>query len=228
MPLRVGRVVEFVVGTAGATAATSRSAGVRAGRGGDRSGPAELGSDEIARGAGLLLEAYDASLRPDVGEPWRVDLLQREWLARTCTGDEARIGAVRRTVRRWYPVEGAERLLADARDRDDLRSTAEALWLWPVLGLPWRPRATMAMRVLDLEFFARGHVPLTGSGCRHPLPDEGPEAGDRPGSRRATLAYGVLCAALWAQLAASSEVRPVDPPRLRVPQQHRLAVRRPS
>ncbi len=214
MPHRVGRVVEFVTGSAGATAPSSRFVGARAGRGGDRPEPPELGIAETVRGASLLLDAYDAATRPVVGDPTRLGLLQREWLARARSGDETGVEAVRRTARRWYPADQAERLLGTALDEDDLMLVAEALWLWAVLGLPWRAPATLAMRTLDLQFFARGHVPLTGSRDRHPLPDEGPEAGDRPGSRRATVAYGILCAALWARASEAS-------PRAPIPRQQR-------
>ena len=225
MPLRIGRVVAFVVGTAGATAATPRSVGVRVGRGGDRPGPPGPGVADVAAAAALLLDVYDVAYRPARGDRSRLDLLQREWLLRIRSGDEARIDAVRRTAHTWYPVEEAERLLAEALELDDLRLTAEALWLWPVLGLPWRTTAPDAMRALDLQFFARGHVPLTGSGGQ-PLPDEGPEAGDRPGSRRATMAYGILCAALWSRAVVAAEHVPGEPAgRVRVPQQHD---RRPS
>jgi hypothetical protein len=104
----------------------------------------------------------------------------------------------RRAPRVRVALEDAEAALAVALDADNLDLAAEVLWLWPMLGLPWRAPAALALRVLDEAYDAHGL--LTGPGYdaahRDALPADEATDYDLRSSYHATLAYGILCAAL--------------------------------
>lgn len=121
----------------------------------------------------------------------------------------------RRTTRTRVAVHDAEAALALALDADNLDLAAEVLWLWPMLGLPWRAPAALGLRVLDTAYDAHGLLPGPGYDAAHRdgLPADLAADYDLRSSYHATLAYGILCAALLEHpvpLAPRAPARPVS------------------
>lgn len=56
-------------------------------------------------------------------------------------------------------VADAETALAIALNTDDLDLATEALWTWPMLGVPWSPTALFAWRQIDCARARLGFVP---------------------------------------------------------------------
>jgi hypothetical protein len=91
----------------------------------------------------------------------------------------------------------AEAALAAALDADNLDLTAELLWTWPMLGLPWSPAATFAFDVLASAQDAHGFLPgpdWSADDCAR-LPEGRRDEYALRTSYHATLVMGFLCAA---------------------------------
>jgi hypothetical protein len=91
----------------------------------------------------------------------------------------------------------AEAALAAALDADNLDLTAELLWTWPMLGLPWSAAATFAFDVLAAAQDAHGFLPGPdwSADDAERLPAERRDAYLLRTSYHATLVMGFLCAA---------------------------------
>lgn len=121
----------------------------------------------------------------------------------------------RRTTPAGVTVDDAETALALALDDDNLDLAAEVLWLWPMLGLPWRAPAALGLRVLDEAYDAHGLLPGPGYDADHRAALTAQDAADYDlrSSYHATLAYGILCAALLEHPVLPSPRSPARPAR---------------
>ncbi|MEP6815187.1 MAG: hypothetical protein ABI873_06525, partial [Marmoricola sp.] len=104
----------------------------------------------------------------------------------------------RRATSAQVALRDAESALAIALDIDDPGLVAEVLWLWPMLGLPWRAPAALGLRVLDEAYDAHGFLPGGAYDAAHrdDLPSREASHYDLLAAHQATFACGVLNATL--------------------------------
>ena len=89
-------------------------------------------------------------------------------------------------------VADLDALLGLALDAENLDLTAELLWAWPMLRLPWSVTARLALDVVIGTHRRHGYLPGPGHD-----PDGGPAIADvLRTSYHATLVHGILAAAL--------------------------------
>jgi hypothetical protein len=108
----------------------------------------------------------------------------------------------RRPITPPRPVDAiradAEAALAAALDAGNLDLTAEILWLWPMVPLPWTPAAMLAWSVLSGRHSEDGFLPGPGYDpeIRSRLATERAEEYVLRSSYHTTLAHGILVSAL--------------------------------
>ena len=108
----------------------------------------------------------------------------------------------RRPTRTPRPIEeitaDAEAGLAASLDADNFDLSAELLWTWPMLRLPWSPAACFAFDVLASAERMYGFLPGPGFSPGHHdgLAPGKAEAYALRTSYHATIAWGVLCSTM--------------------------------
>jgi len=98
-------------------------------------------------------------------------------------------------------VDDLDALLGVALDAENLDLTAELLWSWPMVRLPWTPTARFAFSVLSHVHGERGFLPGPGFDPHRHASLSAPAATAYVlrTSYHASLVFGMLCAAMLAE-----------------------------